>query len=274
MLEPAAGKRLGGFMETWVQAIFKALEQRWAVVNGAVLFYTCLPLPSHLPVKFGSISRVAPAVGLGIGGLLTSVDWLLGLGLPQLLRSALVILGGVWLTGGLHLDGAMDTADGLAVQDDGRRLEVMADSQAGAFGVMVAIAILLLKITALAAISHHRWFALLSAAAWGRWGQQWAIGSYPYLKPHGKGAFHKQAIPSRWQTLPWALGLTAMTAVAVTPGWITWRLGVLALGIGMGSACLVAAWLNRRLGGHTGDTYGAVVEWVETAVLVGLASAY
>ena len=56
------------------------------MVNGAVLFYTCLPLPSHLPVKFGSISRVAPAVGLGIGGLLTSVDWLLGLGLEPVLE--------------------------------------------------------------------------------------------------------------------------------------------------------------------------------------------
>jgi adenosylcobinamide-GDP ribazoletransferase len=36
----------------------------------------------------------------------------------------------------------------------------------------------------------------------------------------------------------------------------------------------VAAWLNQRLGGHTGDTYGAVVEWVETLVMVGLASVY
>ena len=246
-------------------------QRQWALFNGAVLFYTRLPMPKHWPVEFGQIARVAPVVGLGLGILLAGIDGLLSLRMPLLLRSGLVVLVGIWLTGGLHLDGAMDTADGLAVQDSQRRLAVMADSQSGAFGVMVAIAILLLKTTALASLSHTRWFALMAAAAWGRWGQQWAIGNYPYLKPHGKGAFHKQAIPSPWYTLPCALGLLLLTIVGIGLARISWEYGVVTAAVGIGSAVLMAGWLNCRLGGHTGDTYGAVVEWVEVAVLVGLA---
>ena len=259
-------------MGRWMGGIFQAGQRSWALLNGAVLFYTRVPLPRKWPVELGRIALVAPGIGLGLGGLLAGLDGLLSLGLPLLLRSVLVILVGLWLTGGLHLDGAMDTADGLGVQDPQRRLEVMADSRSGAFGVMVAIAILLLKTTALGSTLHHRWFALISAAAWGRWGQQWAIGSYAYLKPSGKGAFHKQALPTRWQTLPWGITLAGLTALAGGLAIIPWSHGVAAVAIGIVSSWLVAGWLNHQLGGHTGDTYGAVVEWVEVAVLVGLAS--
>ncbi|MBE9068759.1 adenosylcobinamide-GDP ribazoletransferase [Leptolyngbya cf. ectocarpi LEGE 11479] len=257
-------------MGRWIERIVRIGYGQWAVLNGAVLFYTRLPLPSRWPVAFDRVAGVVPIIGLGLGGLLAGLDLLLGLAMPSLLRSACVVLVGVWLTGGLHLDGAMDTADGLAVQDDQRRLAVMTDSRTGAFGAIVAIAILLLKTAALAAILHGRWFALVAAAAWGRWGQQWAIGSYPYLKPDGKGAFHKQALPSRWQALPWAVGLLGLTAL--TTPWISWQQAVAAAGVGIACSWLLASWLNRRLGGHTGDTYGAVVEWVEVAVLMGLAS--
>ncbi|MBT9313762.1 adenosylcobinamide-GDP ribazoletransferase [Leptothoe kymatousa] len=245
----------------------------WATVNGAILFYTRIPLPHRWPAKFARIALIVPWVGVGLGVLLSGLDRLMGtLGLSLELGSALVVLTGVWLTGGLHLDGAMDTGDGLAVQDDQQRLVAMADSRTGAFGVMVGVAILLLKTIAFAGITHHRWFALISATAWGRWGQQWAIGRYAYLKPEGKGAFHKQAIPSCWQALPAALGLVGLTGIAMTLGWIRWPSGLMAVGLGLGHAYVLAGWLNRRIGGHTGDTYGAMVEWGEVAVLVGLAA--
>lgn len=259
-------------MGQWIKRIVRLGYGQWALLNGAVLFYTRLPLPPRWPATFAQVARIVPMVGLGLGGLLAGLDVLLGMALPPLLRSTCVVLVGVWLTGGLHLDGAMDTADGLAVQDAQRRLTVMTDSRTGAFGVMVAIAILLLKTAALATMLHDRGFALVAAAAWGRWGQQWAIGSYPYLKPAGKGAFHKQALPSPWHTLPWAVALLGLTTLTAVWGWISWQQAVTAAGVGIGGSWLLAGWLNRRLGGHTGDTYGAVVEWVETAVLIGLAS--
>jgi adenosylcobinamide-GDP ribazoletransferase len=246
-------------------------------IGSAITFYTCLPLPASWVGEFGHVACWLPLIGGLIGGLLGFLDvGLQYLTIPDLTRSAVVVIAWVWLTGGLHLDGAMDTADGLAVMPhetsatevQQRRLQVMSDSATGAFGAMAAIALLLLKTAALSDLTQFRWLALILAAGWGRWGQQVAIARYPYLKPTGKGAFHKAAIRSLWDVLPgfWLmLGVSAMLAVwGPEPRWIS--LGA-ALG-GSAIAIFVAAWFNRQLGGHTGDTYGAVVEWVEALVLV------
>jgi adenosylcobinamide-GDP ribazoletransferase len=209
-------------------------------------------------------------VGLLIGGLLALVDQSLGwLGLPMLTRSAVAVAAWIGLTGGLHLDGAIDAADGLAVLDPKRRLEVMAESTTGAFGVMAAVAILLLKTAALADLHTARWFLFPAVAGWGRWGQQVAIARYPYLKPTGKGAFHKAAIRSLWDTVPALLLLLGLSIAPLGVSENFWRLS---LGLTAGGliAVLIPAWFNQQLGGHTGDTYGAVVEWTEALLLVVL----
>lgn len=210
----------------------------------------------------------APFMGILLGGLLGLLD--LGLqvmGVPVFTRSAILVVAGIGLTGGLHLDGAMDTADGLGVFDPERRLEVMADSRSGAFGVMAAIAIVLLKTAALTDLEGHRWFVLMAVAGWGRWGQLLAIVRYPYLKPTGKGAFHKEAVRSGWAVVPsflLLLGVSGLLGVLQPESlWI-------AVGVAVGGcaiAWLVGAWFNYKLGGHTGDTYGAVVEWTEALLL-------
>jgi adenosylcobinamide-GDP ribazoletransferase len=234
----------------------------------AIAFYTCIPLPISI-LEFERISLVAPIIGLGIGGVLGLVDYGLGwVGMPMLPRCALVVLAGVAITGGLHLDGAMDTADGLAVAPE-RRLAVMADSHSGAFGVMAAIAIVLLKVAALVELPDYRWWLLPLVAGWGRWAQQVAIARYPYLKPTGKGAFHKAALRSLADTVPCFVLLVGLSLVP-----ILFFLNARWLGLGLLSggaiAWMVPAWFNRKLGGQTGDTYGAAVEWTEALLLVVL----
>jgi len=235
---------------------------------GAIAFYTCIPLPTHWRLNFHGIAEWAPLIGLLMGGLLGLTDLgLHGLGMPVLVRSALLVVAWVGITGGLHLDGAMDSADGLAVLDPARRLEVMADSRTGAFGAMVAVAVVLLKTTALASLETDLWVYLMAAAGWGRWGQLVAIARYPYLKPEGKGALHKVAIQSIWQALPSLLLLLGFSGFFVGLHPQQWSVAV---GMAMGGgaiAVLTGAWFNYKLGGHTGDTYGAVVEWTETLLL-------
>ncbi|HEY9606910.1 MAG TPA: adenosylcobinamide-GDP ribazoletransferase [Allocoleopsis sp.] len=237
---------------------------------GAITFYTCIPLPAGWTMEFQRVARWAPAIGLLIGGLLMILDTSLQqLGMPIVTRSAAAIACWVALTGGLHLDGAMDTADGLAVQDRQRRLEVMADSATGAFGAMAAVVLLLVKTAALSEIHQHRWLALMLAAGWGRWGQVVAIAFYPYLKPTGKGAFHKQAIRTPQDVL---LGFVLLLGVSGVPLLLDRGAGWLSLNIIVGGcaiALLTGVWFYRQLGGHTGDTYGAVVEWTE-ALFLGL----
>ncbi|HEY9624570.1 MAG TPA: adenosylcobinamide-GDP ribazoletransferase [Crinalium sp.] len=234
---------------------------------GALAFYTVIPLPQRWTLEFQTVARWVVVVGILLGSLLGFLDLgLSSLGMPALTRSAVIVAVWVWITGGLHLDGAMDTADGLAVQDPQRRLQVMSDSATGAFGAIAGILLLLLKTAALTDLHYARGLALVLAAGWGRWGQQVAIARYPYLKLTGKGAFHQAAIRSLWDCLPSLLLMLGLSALPVVLDG-HWEFAVVAMG-GGAIAPLTAAWLNRRLGGHTGDTYGAVVEWTEALFLV------
>ncbi|HEY9900816.1 MAG TPA: adenosylcobinamide-GDP ribazoletransferase [Candidatus Sericytochromatia bacterium] len=243
-------------------------HQLWLSLVGAITFYTCIPVPGGWALAFRGIARWAPLIGVLIGAILGILDaFLQHLGFPILTRSAVIVASWIALTGGLHLDGVMDTADGLAVQDRQRRLAVMADSATGAFGAMAAIALLLLKTAALTDIEFHRSLALMVSAGWGRWSQVVAISLYPYLKPTGKGAFHKQAIRTpQDMLLGWFL-LLSLCSLPLLLEKGAWRASLeMAVG-GSAIAFLTGAWFHRQLGGHTGDTYGAVVEWTEALFL-------
>lgn len=247
--------------------------QYWQKFQAALIFYTCLPLRPQGILDFRGIAVYAPIIGALIGGAIACFDFGLGLLRPTpdllYLRSLLTILLGLLITGGLHLDGAMDTADGLAVTDPLRRLEVMADSHTGAFGAMAAIAILLLKVFGLAAISEHRLWILGSIWAWARWGQLRAIMAYPYLKAAGKGKFHQEGL-HHWQVWLVAILLTMGNgAIGYLSNAVT--MGIFLTVIGCGLAWLTGAWFSHQLGGHTGDTYGAIVEWTEALGLVAIA---
>ncbi|WP_373526874.1 adenosylcobinamide-GDP ribazoletransferase [Nostoc sp.] len=248
-------------------------QQQWwkkllLKLAASIIFYTSIPLPYLHGLDFRGVAHLASLVGLIIGGILglldTGMDYM---GMPVLTRSALVISIWIAITGGLHLDGVMDTADGLAVGDPDRRLEVMADSATGAFGAMAAIALVLLKITALTDISENRWLLLMAACGWGRWGQQLAIARYPYLKPTGKGAFHKQAIRSYRDLLPGLLLMFGLSGLLLLIDKQQLYLALAMILAGSAIATLTGAWFNHKLGGHTGDTYGAVVEWTEALFL-------
>ncbi|MFP4253514.1 MAG: adenosylcobinamide-GDP ribazoletransferase [Halothece sp.] len=232
---------------------------------GAVAFYTIIPLPQQWSLQLTRIARFAPLIGILLGGILAVFDQTLSIiNVPILTRSALVVAVGILLTGGLHLDGVIDTADGLAVLDSEKRLQVMKDSTTGAFGVIAAVIVLILKIVAFSEITQVRWLILILMSGWGRWGQVSAIALYPYLRAEGKGDFHKEALK-----LPQDLLLGGITLGLITLiGLIYWQWDVIIpLFLGMAIPLLVGWWFNRQLGGQTGDTYGAVVEWSEALYL-------
>jgi adenosylcobinamide-GDP ribazoletransferase len=238
--------------------VLKSLLAAWA-------FYTCLPAPQKMELDFSRIARWAPLIGLAIGGILAGADYgLARLEMPLVVRSTVIVLLWLGLTGGLHLDGAMDTADGLAVTSPEQRLIAMADSLTGAFGVMTAIGILGLKVVSLSAISSDsRWIILLMVPAVARWAQVLAVSLYPYLKTEGKGAMHSKGVEP-WPDL--LGGLAALLIVAIGQAFLQphyWLVVVGVLGMGLGLSYPVGKYFERCFGGHTGDTYGAVVEWIE-----------
>jgi adenosylcobinamide-GDP ribazoletransferase len=169
----------------------------------------------------------------------------------------------VALTGALHLDGLADCCDGLFLAASReRRLEVMADPHTGAFGVIGLVLILLLKAAALTALARTDGAALPFAAALARWCILPAA-RLPAARPGGMGADFASGLQ------PWAL-----YAGALAPAGLMLLLGVpglAALLAGLGAASLAALLARARIGGVTGDVFGAIVETVETAVLLAVA---
>lgn len=238
---------------------------------GAVLFYSRCPLPSKWPVTFERIARWSPLVGLVLGGLLTLALTLLTLwDCPREIAATFGLAFWVISTGGLHLDGAADTADGLQIKDPQRRLEVMRDSLTGAYGVMAIALILWAKGMALLALLNlgSAWGWLLTLTwGWARWGQVGAIAWFPYLRTEGKGLIHRRTLEVP-EDLLWGLGFLGLTTLfwgILQPG--DWELILGATILGLGIPAGTALFLAWRLGGHTGDSYGAVVEIAEALLL-------
>ena len=246
-----------------------AAQSQWFSMRSflaAIAFYTVIPLPRSWPLHFDRVARWLPVIGVGIGGVLAAVDVLLKPLVPPAVRSLLVVSLWLGIAGGLHLDGAMDTADGLGAGDRSvrgtqRRLQAMSDSATGAFGVMAAIVLLLMKWIGGMHLPEPRWVWWLLLPAWGRWAQLLAISFYPYLKPEGKGKFLKDTLKD-WDAIGATLGLALVLLVLRLTGFLTTSVA-LWTAISMAIAVLTGAWFQSKFGGQTGDTYGAIVEWTE-----------
>jgi adenosylcobinamide-GDP ribazoletransferase len=187
------------------------------------------------------------------------------MGWSDVALAPVVIAGGIWLGGGLHHDGLMDTADGLAA-GAARRLEAMEDSRVGASGALALAVVLLLQLAALLQLHEQAPLALILAGFWGRVSPLWAMARFNYLRSDGTAGFHRRYGQPWWDVVPTVVACLAF-APFVTP---------LPLLIGAPVAVGVAERLGRRLGGHTGDSYGAVevvTEVITLLLLAGLAAA-
>ena len=173
----------------------------------------------------------------------------------------LVVAAGMRLSGGLHHDGLMDTADGVAAGEK-RRLDAMKDSRVGASGVLALAVVVLLQITALLRLDDAAPLALVLAAFWGRVAPLWAMGRFPYLRADGTAGFHRRHGRPAWDALPGLMALLGLAMAGVAP---------VPLLAGAPVAVLVAERLGRHLGGHTGDSYGASLVLTEAFTLLLMA---
>ncbi|SBO43698.1 adenosylcobinamide-GDP ribazoletransferase [Cyanobium sp. NIES-981] len=249
---------------------------------GAWIFYSVLPAWPRPTPRFRRIARFAPLIGLVLGGL-QALLWLGTAGwLPLGAQVALVLALALLLSGGLHHDGALDTADGLAAGP--RALEAMADSRVGAAAVQAALVLALLRGTGLLCLAAAAPLPLLWTAFWGRCAPLLAMAWFPYLRRQpaagGTAGFHRQHwLGLRRELRPALIAgglLVALSFRAALPGLHGSPLAPvapLALGLlGGVPALVVPRWLGARLGGHSGDSYGACVEWTEALglLLMGL----
>lgn len=235
-------------------------------------FLTRLPMGRiNVEDYFRALGRRAPLfplAGLVVGGVALAADQAAGLLFARDIPSAAAILATIWVTGALHLDGLMDTADGIGSgRSRERMLEIMRDSRVGALGAVAGVAALLLRYALLTGLApERRWQALLLAPALGRMCITAAAGLWPAARagrPSLGGSF--AAHVGRWQVVgALAVGL-GIALVGSARGMAAWFLALTA-------ALLAARFLAARLGGLTGDTYGAINEVAEAAALAVFAA--
>jgi len=202
-----------------------------------------------------------PLVGIVLGLALYGVNTLAQLVFPASVSAALTLFASVIFTRAFHLDGFMDTCDGLfGGWTPERRLEIMKDSRMGAFGVAGGILVLLTEYAALQSYTNLFPVLVLSTML-GRWASPLMIYVFPYAREDGLGIEMKRNVTLREVAI--ATLITGVTAGFVS-GWLGFALMLGAAVVGF----LVALYAMRLLPGLTGDIYGTVTTLVEMLVLV------
>ncbi|MBX5450192.1 adenosylcobinamide-GDP ribazoletransferase [Thermogemmatispora sp.] len=265
-----AGLALHPLWRLWTR-LGRFCLQQYAELVAAVQFLTILPLPGRSLLMSSRREKAAlivgsiyyPAVGLILGAILCLLAGVLAQHVPSLVLAALLVIAGVMLTGGLHLDGVMDSCDGLfgGIGRE-RRLEIMHDSRVGSFGVLGAFTLLLLRFAIFASLPLWGLLAaLLVAPALGRWAMVLCGGLFPAARPDGLGAAFHQAITLRHLLLSGLSSVLIALLFAHLIGLLVWflcNLLVLCLGLAV----------TRSLGGLTGDICGALGEICEVCALL------
>jgi len=240
----------------------------------ALKFLTIIPLLSKREdslEEIGGSIVYYPVVGLIIGIILAALNWLFGLLLPRAVADGLLIVSVVIISGALHLDGFIDTCDGIAGHKPVEaRWQVMHDSRTGSFGVVGAVLLLLVKYVSLNSIPAGLLAAtLMLMPVLSRWAMVYAIFAYPYARPEGLGKTIKQA--ATWQrfTVATAIALALAIGLARLAGISYFYLAGPAIMLGIWVIItVVASYFKRMFAGLTGDTYGATNEIAEVGVLL------
>jgi adenosylcobinamide-GDP ribazoletransferase len=231
-------------------------------LRAAIAFLTRLPASAAPEANATSLAWF-PVVGalIGLAGALAYAVPLLVV--PPLLAAALATAFLVMLTGALHEDGLADSADawgGGSSREDA--LRILHDPAHGTYGVVALVLTLLIRVSAVAAMSASSALLLLPAVhALSRTAIVGVLATTPPARPTGLGASYAAFASRRMFAAASAGGLViglalvgsavvACAAVATLGGWLVRRLAV------------------RGIGGVTGDVLGAAQQVTETAVLV------
>jgi adenosylcobinamide-GDP ribazoletransferase len=230
---------------------------------------TALPIPGREAAAMSAALPWFPMAGLSLGLLL----YVLAASLSEIMDgrwpsgvAVVVVIAGVLLTRGLHLDGLADWADGFwGSRERDRTLVIMKDSSIGTFGAVAVFCVLLAKWAGVAALISRGGAAWLMAALMiARTMQVWLAVAHPYARPAGgtAAAFVNGATRRHLRA---ALASCVVLLLAVGRLDLTW---LVALALAIAVTWAFGRRCRRRVGGVTGDLLGACSELTEALVLL------
>ena len=237
---------------------------------GALIFYTTFPKIPFIAPRFKNIAQFAPTIGFLIGTIQGSIYTLLIKNSWSVYAAAPICLAsGYLITGGLHIDGLMDTFDGIFAGKK-KRLKAMKDSKVGSFGVQSLIFITLIQISCLLKIESQILFVLPICLFWGRFSTLIFIENFNYISHKRKSISHKKY----WK----GIKKESLISLAFISCFCLYQLiysesklfiikNFILLLIGFFISFLIPKMLGNKIGGFNGDTCGASVVIVETSML-------
>jgi adenosylcobinamide-GDP ribazoletransferase len=218
----------------------------------------------------GLAMLVAPLAVVPLGVLVGLVLW--GgdeLDLPPL-AVGLIGVGALALgTRAFHLDGLADTADALtASYDRARSLEVMKSGSVGPAGAAALVVVLGLQAVGLANLASGRGPVLAGVLVCLSRGALTitCARSVPAARPDGLGAATARSVPLPVSVMSW-LAATAIACAVLEYADVTWWHAVTGFAVAAGVVVLLVLRAVRRLGGVTGDVFGAAIE-IDLAILL------
>ena len=237
----------------------------------ALSTYTALPMPG---IKYRDEDAGRALAYLPIVGLLVGLLWWLwarvaqALQMGSLLRAVGLMLLPLLITGGIHMDGFLDTSDALASwQPKEKKLEILKDTHVGAFAVIRAGMYLLallgiyaelgpqLMLPAALGFVHARSLAVLMTL--------WL----PNARGSGMLSSFQQGSGRRLTARSTGTFLLAASIAGLLVHAKASLLGLAALVI---TGLLFHRMAMRRFGGITGDLAGYLVQWAELAFALGV----
>jgi len=237
---------------------------------GSRIFYTTFPKIPLINPEFKNIAQFAPPLGFLIGTIQSYIFLFFRTNSWSVNASTLICLAsGYLITGGLHIDGIMDTFDGIFAGKK-KRLKAMKDSKVGSFGVQSLVFITLIQIACILKIQTQIIIVLPICLFWGRYSNLFFIEKFKYMSYKKKSISHKKF----WNgfkkesliSIIFLLIFISYQLVSITSQAILIKFFILIL-VGIFLSYFIPNILGNKIGGFNGDACGASVVLVETAIL-------
>tara|TARA_B100000212_G_C27362259_1_gene528734 strand:+ start:1088 stop:1654 length:567 start_codon:yes stop_codon:yes gene_type:complete len=179
------------------------------------------------------------------------------------------IATGYLITGGLHIDGLMDTFDGIYAGKK-KFLKAMKDSRVGAFGVQALFLITLIQLASLMKIENNIFHVLPICLFWGRLSILIYIDKFKEFSYKGKSVSHQKY----WRGLKNEARISVLFIISfifyyfyVSDSFISLIESVLIIFAGLFFSWRIPIFLGYKTGGVNGDTCGASIVLTETLML-------
>jgi len=245
------------------------MRKQLHIFLNAIMFYTRIPVPKNLPFSeeiLNRSTRFFPFIGWIAGGIAAVVFYGLSLVFPPELAILLSMLTTIFVTGAFHEDGFADFCDGFGGGYTRERiLSIMKDSRIGTYGSIGLIGMLATKFMSINAIEVGKIpLMLLATHSLSRLMPILVIYTSEYsredalskTKPIGKKGNSFDFLLALIFGLTFLFFLPYSFSLSIVPALLV-------------ITFIFRKYINRKIGGYTGDCLGALQQIAEVFIYLG-----